>query len=94
MPTDLCLYEISFGVNSLFFLRAIRFLLLHIAGIKPFPLKVAATLSRVPTATVSVVMSGEMRGDIQFASSAITLSTLLSALTLCFWTYLVSFLGA
>ena len=92
MSIDLCLSEISFGVNSLFSLGAIRILLLHIADIKPFSLKVAAMLFGVPTSTVSVVMSSEMRGDVKFASSAVTLSTPLSALTLCFWTYLIGFL--
>jgi predicted permease len=38
-------------------------------------------------------MSSEMEGDVKFASSAVTLSTLLSAITLCFWTYLIGSLN-
>jgi predicted permease len=47
-----------------------------------------------PTATVSVIMSSEMEGDVKFASTAVTLSTLLSLFSLCLGNYLVSLLGA
>ena len=47
-----------------------------------------------PAATISVIMSGEMNGDVTFASSEVTLSTLLSALTFCFWTYLIGTIGS
>lgn len=75
---------------KLFFLPFIGLILLKNTGTDPFSVEVAVTLLAVPTATVSVIMSGEMEGDIKFASSAVTLSTLLSAITLCFWSYLIS----
>jgi len=39
-------------------------------------------------------MSSEMGGDVKFASTAVTLFTLLSLFSLFLWSYPVSFLGA
>jgi len=69
-------------------------LLLYHTGAEILSIKVVAILLGAPAATVSVIMSGEMNGDITFASSEVTLSTLLSALTFCFWTYLIGTFGS
>lgn len=79
----------SSSILKLLFLPCIGLVLLQITGVEPFSIEVAVTLLGVPTATVSVIMSGQMEGDVKFASSAVTLSTLLSAITLCFWSYLI-----
>jgi len=84
----------SSSLLKLLLLPGLGIILLHNAGIQPFSIEVAAILLGVPTATVSVIMSSEMEGDVKFASTAVTLSTLLSAITLCFWSYLIGFLGA
>ena len=79
----------SSSALKLLLLPGVGIVILHNAGVEPFSIEVAAILLGVPTATVSVIMSGEMEGNVKFASSAVTLSTLLSAFTLCFWTYLI-----
>lgn len=79
----------SSSALKLLLLPGVGIVILHNAGVEPFSIEVAAILLGVPTATVSVIMSGEMEGDVKFASSAVTLSTLLSAFSLCFWTYLI-----
>jgi predicted permease len=81
----------SSSLLKLLFLPGLGVLLLHHAGIPDLSIEVAAILLGAPTATVSVVMSSEMEGDVTFASAAITLSTLLSAITFCIWGYLLSF---
>ncbi len=43
-----------------------------------------------PTATVTYVMSREMRGDADFAVAAISASTLFSAVTFLFWLTVVA----
>jgi len=85
---------LSSSILKLLILPGLGVMLLHNAGVHPFSIEVAAILLGAPTATVSVIMSSEMEGNIQFASTAITLSTLLSAITLCFWGYLIHFLGS
>jgi malate permease and related proteins len=82
----------SSSLLKLLFLPGLGIVLLHNAGVHSFSIEVAATLLGAPTATVSVVMSSEMEGDVRFASTAVTLSTLLSLLTLCLWSYLMGFL--
>jgi predicted permease len=84
----------SSATLKLLFLPGLGVMLLHNAGIHPFSIEVAATLLGAPTATVSVIMSSEMEGDVKFASTAVTLSTLLSLFSLCIWSYLIGFLGA
>jgi predicted permease len=84
----------SSSALKLLFLPGLGVVLLHNAGVHHFSIEVAATLLGVPTATVSVIMSSEMEGDVKFASTAVTLSTLLSAITLCLWSYLIGFLGS
>ena len=82
---------LSSSLLKLLLLPGLGVMLLHNAGVHPFSIEVAATLLGAPTATVSVIMSSEMEGDAEFASTAITLSTLLSAITLCLWSYLIGF---
>ena len=79
---------------KLLLLPGLGFVLLYHAGAEIFSIKVAAILLGAPAATISVIMSGEMNGDVTFASSEVTLSTLLSALTFCFWTYLIGTFGS
>ena len=81
----------SSSLLKLLFLPGIGVILLIKSGAPIFSIEIATILLGVPTATVSVIMSGEMNGDPGFASSAVTLSTLLSILTLCFWVSLISF---
>jgi malate permease and related proteins len=83
----------SSSILKLLFLPGLGVMLLHNAGIHLFSIEVAATLLGTPTATVSVIMSSEMEGDVKFASTAVTLSTLLSLFSLCLWSYLIGFLG-
>jgi len=84
----------SSSTIKLLVLPGLGVMLLHNAGVHPFSIEVAATLLGAPTATVSVIMSSEMEGNVKFASTAITVSTLLSAITLCLWSYLIHFLGS
>ena len=79
---------------KLLLLPGLGFVLLYHAGAEILSIKVAAILLGAPAATISVIMSGEMNGDVTFASSEVTLSTLLSALTFCFWTYLIGTFGS
>jgi predicted permease len=81
----------SSSTLKLLFLPGLGVVLLHNAGVHPFSIEVAAILLGVPTAAVSVIMASEMDGDVKFASTAVTLSTLLSAITLCLWSYLIVF---
>jgi predicted permease len=46
-------------------------------------------LLATPSATVSYVMAMEMNGDVEFAATAISVSTLLSALSFSAWLHLV-----
>ncbi|MFN2436705.1 MAG: AEC family transporter, partial [Desulfotignum sp.] len=46
-------------------------------------------LLATPSATVSYVMAVEMNGDVEFAATAISVSTLLSALSFSAWLHLV-----
>ena len=86
------LYWLFFSSTlKLLILPGLGVMLLHNAGVHPFSIQVTATLLGAPTATVSVIMSSEMGGDVKFASTAITLSTLLSAITLCLWRYVIGF---
>ena len=81
----------SSSTLKLLFLPGLGVMLLHNAGVHPFSIEVAATLLGAPTATVSVIMSSEMEGDVKFASTAVTLSTFLSLFSLCLWSYLIGF---
>jgi predicted permease len=92
MSRNLTWLIVSLAIKLLL-LPGLGSLLLYHAGAETLSITVAAILLGAPTATVSVIMSGEMNGDITFASSQVTLSTLVSALTFCFWTYLIGTFG-
>jgi predicted permease len=79
---------------KLLVLPGLGVMLLHNAGVHLFSIEVAAILLGAPTATVSAIMSSEMEGNVAFASTAVTLSTLLSLFSLCLWSYLIRFLGS
>jgi len=64
----------SSSALKLLLLPGLGVMLLYNAGIHPFSIEVAAILLGVPTATVAVIMSSEMEGDVKFASTAVTLS--------------------
>ena len=85
---------VSSSIIKLLILPGLGVMLLRNAGVHPFSIEAAAILLGAPTATVSVIMSSEMGGNVKFASTAVTLSTILSAITLCFWNYLIPFLGS
>ena len=93
MSKSLC-WLLCSSTMKLLVLPGLGIMLLHNAGVHPFSIEVAAILLGAPTATVSAIMSSEMEGNVKFASTAITLSTLLSAITLCLWNYLIHFLGS
>jgi predicted permease len=73
----------SSSILKLLFLPGLGVMLLYNAGVHPLSIEVAAILLGVSTATISVIMSSEMEGNIKFASTAVTLSTLLSLFSLC-----------
>ncbi|MCK4793291.1 MAG: AEC family transporter [Desulfobacteraceae bacterium] len=90
---SLSLSRISENLPWLFFSSVIKLLLLpgiglgllHYMGTATSSIAVAVTLLGAPAGTVSVIMASEMKGDVMFASSAITLSTLLSGLSYYLW---------
>jgi malate permease and related proteins len=81
------------SVIKLLLLPGVALFLLHKAGVPFSSMQVAVTILAVPSATVSVVMSSEMAGNVKFASSAVTLSTILFIITICFWNYVIGFMG-
>jgi len=81
----------SSSTLKLLVLPGLGAMLLHNAGVHHFSIEVAAILLGAPTATVSAIMSSEMEGNAKFASTAVTLSTLLSLLSLCLWSYFMAF---
>jgi hypothetical protein len=58
-------------------------------GISPDIYVPGLILLASPSATISYVMAVEMNGDADFAVTAISLSTLLSALTFFIWLHMV-----
>ena len=83
------IWLLSSSALKLLLLPGIGMFLLYKGGIPSSSIQVAVTMLAVPTATVSVVMSGEMGGNVKFASSAVTLSTLLFIITICIWNYIM-----
>jgi predicted permease len=71
-------------------LPAIGYVLFKLLGIRGEAMVSAMILMGCPTATVTYVMSKEMRGDLGLATAAITLSTLASAVTISMWLKLAS----
>ncbi|MBU0994308.1 MAG: AEC family transporter [Proteobacteria bacterium] len=56
--------------------------LTHISRVEYLPLLI---ILASPTATITYVMAGEMNGDKDFAAAAISINTVISALTFIFW---------
>jgi predicted permease len=50
---------------------------------------VAVLLLASPTATIAVIMAGQMGGDTQVSAEAVTLTHALSALSYAFWLWLL-----
>ena len=64
---------------------AVFFLVFQTLGYNDMNTKIAIVLMACPTAMISYVMAKEMKGDSQFASRLVILSTLLSILTIPLW---------
>jgi predicted permease len=73
------------GLLKLVLLPGVGFVIYVIRGIAPAEYLPALIILAAPTATITYIMAKEMNGDADFAIAAISLSTLISALTLSFW---------
>ena len=73
------------GFFKLMLLPGIGFLLYRYFNVSNHDFLPGLILLASPTATVAYVMAKEMNGDADFAGAAISLSTLLSAVTFIFW---------
>ncbi len=76
---------LSSGIIKLLFLPGTAWIIFRSFHIPVQDYLPALILLGSPTATVSYVMAVEMGGDPEFAGSAISLCTMLSAVTLSFW---------
>jgi predicted permease len=76
---------LSTGILKLLLLPGIGYILYRLGGVSPESALPGVILLASPTATVTYVMAKEMGGDSEFAVAAISLSTLLSALTYMIW---------
>ncbi len=74
---------------KLLVMPALGFGLLWLAGQRGLPLQVTVILLASPTATISVIMAGQLGGDIRLASENVTLTHGLSALTYSLWLMLL-----
>ena len=68
---------------------AVGWLLFRLCGLESEGVVPAIILLAAPTATVTYVMAREMQGDSEFAVVAISVNTLLSAVTYTIWLSLV-----
>jgi predicted permease len=73
------------GFLKLVLLPGLGLALCRVAGISAHDFLPGLILLASPTATVTYVMAKEMGGDTEFAVSAISLSTIFSALTFMIW---------
>ena len=80
---------LSCALLKLILLPGIGFILYRLFRVLPAAYLPAVILLASPTATVSYVMAREMQGDSDFAVAAISLNTLLSALTYTIWLSIV-----
>jgi predicted permease len=78
------------GILKLLILPAVGFFLYAVFSIPEAHLVPGMILLAAPTATITYVMAGEMKGSTDLASAAITLNTLLSAVTYIFWLSLLA----
>jgi len=76
---------LSCGLLKLILLPAIGFILYRLFNVMPQDYLPGIILLASPTASVSYVMAREMHGDSDFAVAAISLNTLLSAVTYLIW---------
>ena len=76
---------LSTGMLKLLLLPGIGYTLYRFCGLLPDSFLPAVILLASPTATVTYVMAKEMGGDSDFAVAAVSLHTLLSALTYMIW---------
>lgn len=73
------------GLLKLLALPALGILAYHLSGVSSAQFLPGLILLAAPTATITFVMSAEMNGSTDLATAAISLNTLLSALTFIFW---------
>ncbi|MBW1982905.1 MAG: AEC family transporter [Deltaproteobacteria bacterium] len=76
---------LSISLSKLVLLPAVGLLLFRMLGIPKHNLLPALILLASPTATVSYVMAKAIGGDASLATAAVSLTTLVSALTFMFW---------
>ena len=81
---------LSTGFLKLVVLPGIGFILYHLFNVLPVAYIPGIILLASPTATVTYVMAKEMQGDSEFAVAAISLNTLLSAVTYTIWLNIIS----
>ncbi|MGW8304123.1 MAG: AEC family transporter [Desulfobacterales bacterium] len=80
---------LSCGLLKLILLPAIGFILYRLFNVMPQAYLPGIILLASPTASVTYVMAKEMHGDSEFAVAAISLNTLLSAVTFTLWLSIV-----
>jgi hypothetical protein len=73
------------GVLKLLLLPASGLLLFYLLDLHRIDYLPALILLASPTATVSYVMASEMAGDSDMATAAISITTLVSAMTFVLW---------
>lgn len=80
---------LSTGILKLFLMPAVGLILFRLFNVETEAYLPAIILLASPTATVTYVMNKEMHGDSEFAVVAISVNTLLSAVTYTIWLSLV-----
>lgn len=73
------------GILKLLVLPALGLLMYCVTRIPPAQFLPGLVLLAAPTATITYVMAGEMNGSRDLASAAVSMNTLLSALTFILW---------
>ncbi|MEJ2588515.1 MAG: AEC family transporter [Deltaproteobacteria bacterium] len=76
---------IGSAILKLLVLPALGLLMYHVTQISPQQFLPGLVLLAAPTATVTYVMASEMHGSRDLASAAVSMNTLLSALTFILW---------
>jgi predicted permease len=76
---------LSLEAFKLLLMPAVGLTMLTILGVEHLATAVTVILLASPTATISIIMAGEMGGDSRLSSQAVTLSHALSAFTYTFW---------
>ena len=76
---------LSAGLLKLLLMPAVGWFLVYMLNLESEAVLPAIILLAAPTATVTYVMAKEMHGDSQFAVVAISVNTLLSAVTYTIW---------